>query len=103
MLAVLEVGSKQYMIKEGDVIDVEKIQAEDGEQVELNKLLLISDENIHKVGNPYIEGAKVMGRVIRQDKLKKIVVFKFKRRTGYRKKQGHRQSITRIKIENIVA
>lgn len=102
MLAILEEGSKQYMVREGDEIEVEKMQAESGAQVELGKVLLISGENVHKVGNPYVEGAKVIGKIIRQSKAKKIIVFKFKRRKGYRKKQGHRQSITRIKIESIV-
>jgi len=102
MLAILEKGGKQYMVREGDEIEVEKIEAENGSQVELNKVLLISDENVHKAGNPYVEGAKVIGRVVGQEKGKKIIVFKFKRRKGYRKKQGHRQYITRIKIEKII-
>jgi large subunit ribosomal protein L21 len=102
MLAILEEGSKQYMVREGDEIEVEKIQAEGGAQVELDKVLLISGENVYKVGNPYVEDAKVIGKIVRQGKAKKIIVFKFKRRKGYRKKQGHRQSITRIKIESIV-
>jgi len=75
MLAILEKGGKQYMVREGDEIEVEKIEAENGSQIELNRVLLISDENVHKAGNPYVEGAKVIGRVVGQEKGKKIIVF----------------------------
>jgi large subunit ribosomal protein L21 len=101
MYAIIETGGKQYMVSEGDVIKVEKLDANEGEVVELNNILAVSkDEQLH-VGNPYLENAKVTATVIKQGRDKKIIVFKYKNKTNYRKKQGHRQYFTEIKIDNI--
>jgi large subunit ribosomal protein L21 len=98
MFAVIETGGKQYIVKEGDVIKVEKLPQEKGE-IEFDKVLMVGD----KVGTPYVEGAKVKAEAVRVGKAKKIVVFKFKRRKGYAKKQGHRQQFSEVKITQISA
>ncbi len=101
MYAIIETGGKQYRVQEGDVITVEKLTAEAGDQVELDKVLVLSDDNGVKVGSPYIEGAKVVAEVVENGKGKKIIVFKFKSKKDYRKKQGHRQPYTMLKIESL--
>ena len=98
MYAIIETGGKQYRVQEGDIITVEKLAAEAGDQVELDKVLILSDDNGVKVGTPYIEGAKVMGRAVESGKAKKVVIFKYKSKKDYRKKQGHRQPYTMIEI-----
>ncbi len=98
MFAVIETGGKQYIVKEGDVIKVEKLPVEEGE-IEFDKVLMVGD----KVGTPYVEGAKVKAEAVRIGKAKKVVVFKFKRRKGYSKKQGHRQLFSEVKITQISA
>ncbi|MDL2310509.1 50S ribosomal protein L21 [Peptostreptococcaceae bacterium OttesenSCG-928-C18] len=101
MYAVLETGGKQYNVEAGKCYYVEKLDAEVGETVELDKVLLIADGDNVKVGNPTVEGAKVKATVEAQGKGKKIIVFKFKPKKNYRKKKGHRQPFTKIKIEAI--
>jgi large subunit ribosomal protein L21 len=96
MFAVIETGGKQYIVKEGDVIRVEKLPNDKGE-VEFDKVLMIED----KVGAPYLEGAKVKGELIRTAKAKKVIVFKYKKRKGYRNKRGHRQLFSEVKITQI--
>lgn len=104
MHAVIKTGGKQYVVKPGDVIDIEKISGEPGEDVNFKEVLLVSaDGEDVKVGSPLVESAKVEGRIVQQKKGEKIVVFKFKRRKGYRKKAGHRQSLTSVEITNINA
>ncbi len=104
MHAVIKTGGKQYVVKPGDVIDIEKISGEPGEEVNFKEVLLVSaDGEDVKVGSPLVESAKVEGRIVQQKKGEKIVVFKFKRRKGYRKKAGHRQSLTSVEITNINA
>ncbi len=98
MFAVIETGGKQYIVKEGDVIKVEKLPTEKGE-FEFDKILMVGD----KVGTPYVEGAKVKAEALRVGKAKKVIVFKFKRRKGYAKKQGHRQQFSEVKITHISA
>ncbi|NLY85056.1 MAG: 50S ribosomal protein L21 [Tissierellia bacterium] len=102
MYAVIETGGKQYRVQQGDVILVEKIDAEEGANISFDKVLLISKEGNVVVGKPYVDGAKVDGVVLEQGKGKKIIVFKYKPKKNYRKKQGHRQPYTKVKIENIV-
>lgn len=104
MHAVIKTGGKQYIVKPGDVIDVEKISGEPGEEVNFEEVLLVSaDGEDVKVGSPVVESAKVEGRIVQQKKGEKIVVFKFKRRKGYRRKAGHRQSLTSVEITSISA
>ncbi len=101
MYAVVRVGGKQYTVKEGDSILVEKIEAEPGKTVLLKEVLFLGDENEKIVGTPLIEGAKVEARVVDQTRGEKIIVFKYKRRKGYKKKIGHRQYLTKLEILKI--
>ncbi|NMB26884.1 MAG: 50S ribosomal protein L21 [Tissierellia bacterium] len=102
MYAVIETGGKQYKVQEGDTVFVEKINTEEGENIELPKVLLISKEDGLVVGKPYIEGAKVEATVLEQGKMRKIIVFKYKSKKNYKRKQGHRQPYTKLQIGKIV-
>ena len=101
MYAIIETGGKQYRVAEGDVLTVEKLAVEDGAQVELDKVLLLSKDGDVQVGAPYIEGTKVFGEVVESGKGKKVIIFKYKAKKDYRKKQGHRQPYTMIKITSL--
>ena len=101
MYAVIESGGKQHRVSTGEEVMVEKLAGEVGDAVSFDKVLFTSDGEKVNVGTPYLENVKVMGRITRQDKQKKIVVFKYKKRKGYRRKRGHRQQFTAVKIENI--
>ena len=97
MYAIIETGGKQYRVQEGDVVRVEKLDIAAGETIKFDKVLLIADDGNLKVGKPYVEGT-----VENQGKAKKIIIFKYKPKKDYRKKQGHRQPYTQVKIEKIV-
>ncbi|MDI3540826.1 50S ribosomal protein L21 [Koleobacter methoxysyntrophicus] len=101
MYAIIETGGKQYRIQEGDILRVEKLDIPEGETVEFDKVLAISKGDSFSVGQPYLEGAKVLGKVLNHGKGKKVIVFKYKAKKNYRRKQGHRQPFTRVQIENI--
>ncbi|MEN6463517.1 MAG: 50S ribosomal protein L21 [Syntrophomonas sp.] len=102
MYAVIQTGGKQYKVSEGDVLKVEKLTAEPGEKLVLDQVLMLNDDNgTLKVGDPLVTGAKITAEVIEQGRHKKIIVYKYKKRKNYRKKQGHRQAFTKIKIEKI--
>ena len=104
MYAIIKTGGKQYRVKEGDIFFVEKLPGEKGEQVVLDQVLLVSgDEGELQVGAPVLENAKVACEVLEQFKGKKIIVYKFKRRKKYRRKQGHRQNYTRLRVVEIAA
>ena len=104
MYAVLKTGGKQYRVQEGDVIFVEKLNAEVDSTVELTEVLAVTKENGEfVVGNPVVAGAKVVAKVASQGKAKKVIVFKYKPKKDYRKKQGHRQPFTKVVIEKIEA
>ena len=100
MFAIIKTGGKQYKVSEGDVIKVEKIEAEAGDKIEFDQVLMVAGDDV-KVGSPVVEGAKVSAEVLDQKKDKKIVIFKFKAKKNYRKKKGHRQPYTLVKIEKI--
>ena len=100
MYAVIETGGKQYKVSEGDVIFVEKMDANEGDNVTLDKVVAVSDENGIKVGND-VANANVSAKVLKNGKEKKVIVFKMKPKKGYRKKQGHRQPYTKLQIEKI--
>ena len=100
MYAVIETGGKQYRVKEGDVIVVEKLGAEAGEKVEFDKVLVMGKGADIQVGTPYV-GSKVYGTVVENGKGKKVVIFKYKAKKDYRKKQGHRQPYTMVEITGI--
>ncbi len=101
MYAIIENGSKQYRVAEGDVVKFEKLNAKEGDKVEFN-VLLVSDENGIKVGSD-CQAFKAVGEVLKQDKMKKVIVFKYKAKKNVRRKQGHRQPFTAVKIESITA
>ena len=102
MYAVVETGGKQFVVREGDVVFVEKLNAEVDSKVVLDKVLFVSnDDGTINVGAPYISGAAIEAKVLSQGKAKKIIVFKFKPKKGYKRKQGHRQLYTKIQIEKI--
>lgn len=103
MYAVVKTGGKQYRVAEGDVLFVEKLTAEVDSTVELTEILAVSNGETLTVGKPMVEGAKVVAKVVSQGKAKKIVVFKYKRKKDYRKKNGHRQPYTKLLIEKIEA
>ena len=102
MYAVIETGGKQYRVQEGDVVFVEKLSASEGDSVDFDKVLLCSNDDGLKVGKPYVDGSKVQGTVLSQGKDKKIIVYKYKAKKNYSKRQGHRQPHTKVKIEKIV-
>lgn len=102
MYAVIATGGKQYKVSEGDVIKVEKLGVEAGQTYTFDKVLLVSGDEV-KVGAPAVEGATVEADVIGDTKGKKVIVYKYKRKTGYHKKNGHRQAYTQVKIEKINA
>ncbi len=101
MYAVIRTGGKQYKVQEGDVLKLEKLAAEVGETVEFDQVLAVKTDGELKIGTPYVEGAKVTAKVLGQGKGKKIVVFKYKPKKNYRRKQGHRQPFTSVRIEKI--
>ncbi len=101
MYAVIETGGKQYQVKVGDILNVEKLGLEEGEKVTFDKVIAVADDNGFNCGAPYVEGAKVEATVLKNARNKKIIVYKYKPKKGYHKKQGHRQYFTKVKIESI--
>ena len=101
MYAVIETGGKHYKVSEGDVIYIEKLEVEAGADVAFDKVLLIGEGSDVKVGAPLVDGVSVAGKVIKNDKAKKVVVYKYKPKKGYLKKQGHRQPYTKVEITKI--
>ena len=102
MYAIIATGGKQYKVAEGDVIKVEKLEAEDGATVTFDQVLVVSNDGM-KIGNPTVEGATVTAKVIETAKARKVIVYKYKRKSGYHKKNGHRQYFTKVQIEKINA
>lgn len=103
MLAVIKTGGKQYLVEPGKRINIEKIDKKEGEEVEFSDVLLVEKGGKLKIGTPLVEGAKVIAKVLKQGKAKKVIVFKYKRKTRYKVKKGHRQPFTRIEILKIEA
>ena len=103
MYAIIETGGKQYKVAEGDAIYVEKLGAAEAETVNFDKIIAVGEGADLKVGAPYVAGAKVTAKVLKEGKAKKVIVFKYKPKSGYKKKQGHRQPYTKVVIEKIEA
>ncbi len=101
MWAVVKTGSKQYKVEEGDVLDTQRLKSPAGDRVVLDKVLLLSDKGKLKIGTPFLEKASVEVEVLEEIKAKKVIVFKYKRRKGYKRKRGHRQILSRLKVLKI--
>jgi len=102
MYAVVFSGGKQYKVQKGEILRVEKISGDIGAPVSFDKVLMFSDGENVNIGQPVLENISVNGHIVEQDKAKKIIVFKYKRRKRYRRKQGHRQQYTAVKIDSIL-
>lgn len=102
MYAIIKTGGKQYVVEEGKVISIEKLNVEEGAEVTFDEVLLVSGDDV-KIGQPNVAGAKVTGKVLEQGKERKIRIFKYKAKSNYRRRQGHRQPFTKVKIEKIEA
>lgn len=103
MYAIIRTGGKQYRVSEGDVLEVEKLNVQEGDEVVFDDVLTVVSDGDVKVGEPTVEGAKVTAKVAAQGKADKIFVFKYKAKSNYRKRQGHRQPFTRVEITSIEA
>ncbi len=101
MYAIVSSGGKQYKVREGEVFRVEKLPGEVGAPVTFDQVLMVSDGESVEIGRPVLDDRKVEGRIVEQDRAKKIIVFKYKRRKRYRRKQGHRQYYTAVKVGSI--
>ena len=101
MYAIIEACGKQYKVSKGDVVFFEKLDTEEGKTIKFDNVILVSDAGKVEVGTPYVKGAKVEGKVVAHGKSKKIIVFKYKAKKNYRRKQGHRQPYTKVEITSI--
>lgn len=101
MYAVVNSGGKQYKVRKGDILRVEKIPGKKGDSVSFDKVLMFSDGENVRIGQPLLEDVPVRGHIAEQGKARKIIVFKYKRRKRYRRKQGHRQQYTAVRIDSI--
>jgi len=101
MFAVIRTGGKQARVSPGDSIRIEKLEGAVGDTIELSEVLLVGEDGGPRVGTPLVDGAKVVGTITAQDRAEKITVFKMKRRKGYRRKQGHRQAYTELRVDRI--
>ena len=100
MYAIIKTGGKQYNVEDGKVITIEKLDVSEGDKVTFDEVLLLSGDTV-KIGQPIVEGAKVIAKVLAQGKEKKIRIFKYKAKSNYRRRQGHRQPFTKVQIEKI--
>lgn len=100
-IAIIETGSKQHLVKEGDVITVEKLSHAKGDKVSFDKVLLTDDGKETKVGTPHVSGVKVAGEVVAEGREAKVTVLRYRQKSRYFKKKGHRQPFTKVKITNV--
>ncbi|MBX5466836.1 MAG: 50S ribosomal protein L21 [Firmicutes bacterium] len=99
MYAIVETGGRQYRVEPGQVVVVERLPGEEGAEIEIDRCLMVAgDQGETWVGTPYVPGAKVVAQVLRQERGPKILVFKYKPKVNYRRRQGHRQNLTRLKV-----
>lgn len=103
MYAIIQTGGKQYRVSEGETLRVEKLAGEAGDSITLDDVLLVGGDGATRIGTPRLAGASVQADILRQDRAKKVIIFKKRRRKGYHKKQGHRQSFTELRITGISA
>ncbi|MEA2639757.1 MAG: large subunit ribosomal protein [Chloroflexota bacterium] len=103
MFAIIETGGKQYKVAPGTRVSIERLPGEPGSTLEFDRVLMIGDETGTKLGTPIVEGAKVVAHVLEQGRGEKLIVFKYKSKSNYRRKTGHRQNLTRIRVAEIVA
>ncbi len=100
-LAIIKTGGKQYIVKEGDTVKLEKVNASEGDQFVFDHVLMTTSGNDVKLGNPLVHGAKVSSKILKQGRNKKVIVFHYHNKTRYKKKAGHRQPFTEVEITNI--
>jgi len=103
MLAVIKTGGKQYLVSPGEKIKIEKLNKKEGAEVTFNEVLLMEKNKKVEIGDPQVKGVKVTGKVLKQDKNKKVIIFKYKAKKRYQVKKGHRQPFTEVQIINIVS
>jgi len=101
MFAVIQTGGKQYLVSPGDKIQIEKIDKKEGEEVIFSEVLLLEKNKKLEIGTPFVEGAKVIGKVLKQGKGEKVIIFKYKPKKRYKVKKGHRQPFTEVEIKKI--
>jgi large subunit ribosomal protein L21 len=102
MYAVIQTGGKQYRVSQGDLITIERLEGAAGDRVEIASVLMVAEGNQVTVGQPHLEQARVVGTIVRQERGPKVLIYKHKRRKGYQKRQGHRQSQTLLRVSEIV-
>jgi large subunit ribosomal protein L21 len=103
MLAVIKTGGKQYLVSPGQRIKIEKIDKQEGSEIAFNEVLLLEKNKKLEIGTPFVKGAKVIGKVVKQAKAKKVIIFKYKAKTRHKVKKGHRQPFTEIEITQILS
>jgi large subunit ribosomal protein L21 len=101
LYAILETGGKQYKVSPGETLRVEKLPGSRGDSLVFDKVMAVSSDGDIKVGNPYVEGAIVKGTIVRQGKARKIRVFKYRAKTNYRRRYGHRQAFTEVRVDSV--
>lgn len=101
MYAVIKTGGKQYRVEQGDTVTIEKLAGDRGDTIAFDEVLLVGGDDETKIGTPVVAGASVSGTIVEQGRARKITVFKFKRRKNYKRKKGHRQYFTRVRIDAI--
>jgi large subunit ribosomal protein L21 len=102
MYAIIQTGGKQYRVTQGDLITIEKLDGAAGDRIEINSVLMVGEGAQVTVGHPQLEQARVVGTIVRQERGPKVLIYKHKRRKGYQKKQGHRQSQTLLRVTEIL-
>ena len=103
MYAIVDIAGQQFKVSKDDVVMAQRLQGDEGSEVEFDKVLLLSGDDGVKVGSPFVDGAKVTASIVEHEKDDKVIVFKKKRRKGYKVKNGHRQPLTKLQIKDIVA
>jgi large subunit ribosomal protein L21 len=101
LYGIIMIGGRQYKVSPGDILDVDRVDVEEGDEFETDKVLMVSDGEDIRIGRPWVEGAKARLRALRHIKGEKVIVFKYRPKKNYRRKRGHRQPLTRVVVEEI--